>query len=396
VNKESGYIDKALYQVRLAILRGENWMVYNNSLYFIEPDSIDFFKTEDGAHEFCQSNYSDRDSFSTLYVQSVEDVIKQVPYGIALDEYLKSRTARDLQQLNKHSITNQSCVMNEQNLQYLKDNIKYLGFGEKLYPELEKNIEQRFPEFQLMLQTEYNKEKVSATLYFKKSETSEMYFFNKYNATLERSHGEKVDQTFYLNKGNGITTKEAYNLLNGRAVLKDLTNSEGQKYNGWVQLDLKNKDDNGNYKIKLFHENYGYDLERALKQFPIKELDEAGSTKMLLRSLEKGNLQSVTFETDGNTSKMFVEANPQFKAVNIYDGHMKPVQKEAMDQYRSAQESLSKNSQSQMKQETKDNGQDKEKEINESKKNSKAIKQIKRDSLLPKKRTSVKKGQSLL
>lgn len=30
--------------------------------------------------------------------------------------------------------------MNTQNLDYLKDNLKYLGFGEKLNTELEKNI----------------------------------------------------------------------------------------------------------------------------------------------------------------------------------------------------------------------------------------------------------------
>jgi hypothetical protein len=260
--------------------------------------------------------------------------------------------------------------MNEQNLQYLKDNIKYLGFGEKLYPELEKNIQQGSPEFQLKLQTEYNKDKVSTVLHFKKSETSDMYFFNRYNATLEKTNAQKIDHTFYLSKGNGVTTKEAYNLLNGRAVFKDLTNSEGQKYKAWIQLDLKNKDDNGNYKIKQFHENYGYDLESAIKQFPIKELDEAGSTKTLLRSLEKGNLQSVTFETDGNTSKMFVEANPQYKTINIYDGQIKPAQKEVVDQYRSVQQLPDKNRQKEVKPESNDKGEDKKKEINKSKKNS--------------------------
>ncbi len=133
--------------------------------------------------------------------------------------------------------------MNEQNLQYLKDNIKYLGFGEKLFPELQSNMEQGFPEFQLKTQTEFNKDKIGAELYFKKSETNDMYFLNRYDATLEKSNGEKLSQPFYLNKGNGVTIKEAYNLLHGRAVNKDLVNKEGQKYNAWVQLDLKDKNE---------------------------------------------------------------------------------------------------------------------------------------------------------
>ncbi|TPG32132.1 hypothetical protein EAH81_26245, partial [Flavobacterium pectinovorum] len=37
-------------------------------------------------------------------------------------------------------------------------------------------------------------------------------------------------------------------------------------------------------------------------------------------SLKKGNLQSVTFVVAGVESKMYVEANPQFKTLNVYDG----------------------------------------------------------------------------
>jgi hypothetical protein len=40
-------------------------------------------------------------------------------------------------------------------------------------------------------------------------------------------------QTFYTEKGHGITMKEAYNLLDGRAVNKDFQKAEGQKYNAW-------------------------------------------------------------------------------------------------------------------------------------------------------------------
>ncbi|MCO5240533.1 MAG: hypothetical protein M9904_10805, partial [Chitinophagaceae bacterium] len=37
-------------------------------------------------------------------------------------------------------------------------------------------------------------------------------------------------------------------------------------------------------------------------------------------------LQSVTFQINGVDQKQYVEANPQFKTINIYDGGMKRVE----------------------------------------------------------------------
>ncbi len=136
--------------------------------------------------------------------------------------------------------------MNNENFQYLSDNIKYMGFGENLKSELEKNMLEAKPEFQLHYATEMNKKPFEATLNFRKSDSTDMYFLNNYQAALEKGNGEKTSQTFYLNKGRGITAKEAFNLLEGRAVHKELTTKEGQSYNAWVQLDFNAKDKNNN------------------------------------------------------------------------------------------------------------------------------------------------------
>ena len=105
-------------------------------------------------------------------------------------------------------------------------------------------------EFQLHYKTEINKKPFEASLNFRKSDSSDMYFFNNYHASLEKNNGEKVDRTFFLNKGKGITSKEAFNLLDGRAVHKDLVTKEGQPYKAWTQLDFENKDKNNNYERK--------------------------------------------------------------------------------------------------------------------------------------------------
>ena len=207
--------------------------------------------------------------------------------------------------------------MNEKNLSYLKDQIKYLGFGEGLYDALQKNIAEGKENFTLTLDTQINRNPFSAMLHFRRPENSDVYYLNKWDATLKNDVGT-WEQTFYLNKGHGITLKEGYNLLEGRAVHKELTNSEGEKYKAWLQLD-RSVDTSGNYKLHQFHPNYGFDLEKVLSALPIKELKDAGQKEALLKSLGKGNLQAVSFEKNGFIEKLFIAAAPQYKSINTYD-----------------------------------------------------------------------------
>lgn len=153
-----------------------------------------------------------------------------------------------------------------------------------------------------------------------------MYFFNSYKVDLQKDNSkESLEQTFYINKGSNITMKEAYNLMEGRAVNKELTNKEGQLYNAWVQMDFKEIDSNSNFKLNQYHQNYGYDLEGTLAKLPLKELENPKYKEDLIDSLKKGNLQSATFLKDGNEVKQFIEANPQFKTINVYDVNMKRI-----------------------------------------------------------------------
>lgn len=216
--------------------------------------------------------------------------------------------------------------MNQKNFDYLKVQVKFTGFGEGLENELKEKMQKQTPEFQITHNTKFGNDDLTASLHFKKSEQTDMYFFNRYQVSLmpEQSK-EKMEQTFYMNKEGSITLKEAYNLMNGRSINKDLTNKEGQIYNAWMQMDFKHTDNNGNYKLKQFHQNYGYDLMTALEKHPIKELTNEQDKTRLVESLQKGNRQSVTFEQNGNQQKHFIEANPQFKIINVYDGNMQRI-----------------------------------------------------------------------
>ncbi len=173
--------------------------------------------------------------------------------------------------------------MNNENLEFLQESLKYLGFGEKQYAQpaiigADRPGEQK--SFELDFEAFYDAEhKLEVTLYFRKSDQLDMYFFNKYVARLRSSHDPELDkaQTFYISKGTGVTLKESFNLLQGRSVNKNLYNMEGVKYNAWIQLDFSEKDQHNNYKMKQYREQYGYDLEKTLENYPIRELQNIGA-----------------------------------------------------------------------------------------------------------------------
>lgn len=215
--------------------------------------------------------------------------------------------------------------MNEKNYEYLQDQVKFTGFGQELQAELKTKMEMGNKEFQLTHEKQFGNDVASSTLHFKLSDQGN-YFFNKYDMQLKQGHSsEAINQTFYIEKENNITHKEAFNLLSGRSVNKDLVNREGEKYNAWVKLDFKETEQNGNFKLKHFNEKYGYNLEEVLGKFPVKELGDPEQKKQLMDSLQKGNIQSVTFLRDGKEEKHFIEASPQFKSINVYDDSMKRI-----------------------------------------------------------------------
>ncbi len=405
MNKEHPISDEVLDLANIALSKGENWMAFNQSLYFIDKEDVYFFRNAMDANEFAKDNISDKDAFNVIRFDSVKDILNKIPYGEAVysqvcrnpdtnglhdpegnaftDALIDHIEQQQLSLFNSQLKTN---VMNNENFQYLSDNLKYMGFGENLKTELEKNLNEGKPDFQLHYKAEINKKSFEVTMNFRKSDSTDMYFFNNYHASLEKSNGEKTEQTFYLNKGKGVTGKEAFNLLDGRAVHKDLVTKEGQPYKAWVQLDFEKKDKNNNFEVKQFHEKYGFDLKAAVEKFPITDLKEPDKEKALMQSLQKGNVQSVTIEKDGSSHKMFMEADPQFKKVNLYDSNMKLVAKESLEQYQSAVQSGAKVIKEQI-------DTDKKKEVKQEVKPEKEKLEKKNDkTLLPKKRESSKKG----
>jgi hypothetical protein len=209
--------------------------------------------------------------------------------------------------------------MNQTNLDYLKNGMQTMGFGDKLHQPLQTNIQHGLPQFILQLDGALGKDRMRFSLEFNRSEQNDRYFFNRYQATLKgEDQAQDRTQTFYLHRNAGITAREAYNLLQGRAVHKTLSTAEGQSYPAWVQLDFQQQDARGNYKLHQFGERYGYDLEKALSGLSIREMNDPGQKEQLLHALRKGDRTEVTIEKEGLQEKRLIEASPQFKSVNVY------------------------------------------------------------------------------
>ncbi|MFC4478942.1 hypothetical protein [Flavobacterium chungangensis] len=302
-----------------------------------DSDNIAFFRTSMGAEDHCLVGVNDIDYFKSVPIDSLINDLKTVMQSgidlysnqkLDLTEFV--RLSRENKELPENNLNTN--IMNENNLNYLKDQLKYTGFGETFDAELRENMLKGDKDFKIMHTGIMNngvpnRDTVTVELNFKKSDQTDMYFFNSYRVNLQKEENRQgLQQTFYINNdATSITLKEAYNLMEGRSVNKDLKTKEGESYNSWLKFDFKQTDNSGNFKISHYHQNYGYDLEASLEKHSIKELSTPQYKEDLMNSLKKGNLQSVTFVVSGVESKMFVEANPQFKTLNVYDGNLQRI-----------------------------------------------------------------------
>jgi hypothetical protein len=212
--------------------------------------------------------------------------------------------------------------MNQEILDFYKEQLKYAGFGDRLNDklgELFANDDEKAVVFNTAI--EYGKDAAAKTvnydLRFQRSATSSLFFLNNFSATMEKAPGELVSNTFYLDRAKGITAKEAFNLLEGRSVYKELKNKEGETYTAWVKLNPELKDERGNMKFSMFNDNYGFDLTKSLEKVQTPDLFLNLSKEDTLKSLQKGNL--VEMHTADKKEKIFIAADPQYKTMAVFN-----------------------------------------------------------------------------
>lgn len=215
--------------------------------------------------------------------------------------------------------------MKQENYDYIANQLKYLGFGDNLQEQLSKHMEKGSDNFTLSTTLHYasfEKKEAQYELNFRKG-NEDMYFLNSYQASVDSNAAK-----FYINNGEkNITSKEAFNLMEGRAVYRELTNKEGEKYNAWQKIDTENS--NGeNIRFKSFTDNYGYDLEAAMKTVKPQQLYFGLDHEKAVHALQKGNLVEV--KNMDKSQKYFIAADPQFKTMLIFDEQGNKMKPEAL------------------------------------------------------------------
>ncbi|WP_152908186.1 hypothetical protein [Riemerella anatipestifer] len=225
----------------------------------------------------------------------------------------------------------------EEVIGYLKNKLMYLGFGEseEMHKTLEEGINSTADNFKIKINSDKASEgnSVNFVLNFSKSNQGGV-FFNSYNATLTNEKEQVFSHTFSAN--NGVTAKEAINLLEGRAVKTELNKtiekidedtgeiySEKTKEPVFIKLKLaEEKNEFGNFKMEIYSKNYGIDTAKILDKSDVL-IQSQEQKDFLIKSLEKGNIVPMKIK-QGSNNPIDIKAilNPQYKTLNIYDNNM--------------------------------------------------------------------------
>src|SRR5581483_8263722 len=191
--------DEVLKEMQTAIANQEYWIAYNTMSYFLETGDVYFFKSKEEAQEFSINNVSDCDSFKIIKALSTDEVLKQILYGNGVDRYLNhAKEKESLFASSGRSFDNS----HKKKLEGLKNELRELGFSERLIPAIEFYINRSEQHFQLLERERSQNEKTNYVLSFQKNVNTNEYYLKEYEATL-RIHPEIPDITV-----GGINSKE--------------------------------------------------------------------------------------------------------------------------------------------------------------------------------------------
>ena len=211
-------------------------------------------------------------------------------------------------------------------VEYLKNQMKYLGFGEgeKLHKDLEKGINSKNQQFEIKTTSDkaLPGNKADFTLKFNKTDSGGI-FLNSYNAKLTNEKNEEISHNFPVNRENTFTAKEAINLLEGRSVKIEFHNPKSdQQETAFVQFNFDEpKTEKGNYMFQNFYKNYGVETDKIVEKSNLI-FDKPEYKENTIKSLEKGNIVKVKFEQDDKVIEGKAILNPQNRNLKLYDSDM--------------------------------------------------------------------------
>ena len=211
-------------------------------------------------------------------------------------------------------------------VEYLKNQLKYLGFGEgsTLHKDLEKGINSKKQQFEIKATSDKTLpgNKADFTIKFNKSDNGGV-FLNSYNAKLTNEKNEEISHNFPVNRDNSFTAKESINLLEGRTVKIEFNNPKTKQLEpAFVKLNFDEpKTEKGNYYFQNFYKNYGVDTAKIAEKSNLI-FDQPEWKENTIKSLEKGNVVKVKFEMDDKIVEGKAVLDPQNRNLKLYDSEM--------------------------------------------------------------------------
>ncbi|MFY1047458.1 hypothetical protein [Chryseobacterium sp. GP-SGM7] len=258
-------------------------------------------------------------------------------YNVITDTDSRAKL-KELKQFDKNQQNTNQIIINNQNpkimetqkefdqVKYLKDQMKYLGFGEdeKLHKNLEKGMKGKAQQFEIKTSSDkaLPENKVDFTLKFSKSDQGGV-FLNSYNAKLTNDQKEEISHNFPVSRENSFTAKEAVNLLEGRSVKIEFVNPKSnQTEPAFVQFNFNEpKTDKDNYYFQNFYKNYGVDTTKIVEKSNLV-FDNPDWKENSIKSLEKGNVVKVKFKENDQVIEAKAVLDPQNRNLKLYDNEM--------------------------------------------------------------------------
>jgi uncharacterized protein (UPF0332 family) len=143
------------------------------------------------------------------------------------------------------------------------------------------------------------------------------YSYKNYMVRHPTADGGIKEHSFRIPDGMIVSSRQAYNLVCGRAC----QTNDGS----WLSLDINDKDRNGNYPLKVYGKDHGFDVSDALKGQPIKELKDEVDRRRIISDLQKGEPVSATYMQNGKRKTITLEANPKIKSVRKIGVNERPL-----------------------------------------------------------------------
>jgi len=296
------------------------WQEQEKSLVKIFPgDVVQSRESLKGAVEFYKSvidryklsvDESEKRSLTMakLYVKQLEDklypgILRKIIHAIG--ELINPRAKGEAVEM-----------ANFRNQLRLRDQVVAAGFG-NISEQFVKQIAENKNEFSIPLEWHLSgPDKISYDLKFQKNSRGQ-YDFVAYTAAIKIGDDGKEFRKQTFSVSDEFTPTQAYHLLKGRAVEKEFISLDQQLQTVWKQLDFNDRDQAGNYKMKVYPDNFHMDVRSEIHSMYEKGLIAAPAIETIIQGIKNGAEQYALLNVNGKDQVGYFVADPLHERVNI-------------------------------------------------------------------------------